>query len=769
MVAAAIALGAALAVAPATMATAQMLGPQWVQLVAGDSHTCGLKNTGQAFCWGMGSNGQLGDGSTTNRSAATPVQMPSGVQFTEITLGESHTCAIGNDSKAYCWGMGLGGRLGDGTESDRSAPVPVDMPSGVSFRGISGTGHHTCAIGNDSKTYCWGQNSHGQVGDGTTTSRLGPVQVNSPSGVIFTQVAAGYSHTCAIGNDSKTYCWGMGQHGEIGDGSLNGRTSPVPVDVPAGVIFTELAPGGAVHSCALGNDNKTYCWGDNSYAQLGNGNFAIQSRPVSVNMPPGIIFQRLTVSASQTCAMGSDNRPWCWGRFAGMDHPAPVAVDPPSGTSFYRVTAGANHTCALANPYNNAYCWGSGHSGQLGNNQNSGQSAPVEVLEAGQAPPGPGGSRLTRVFAGGSHLCGLDENAKAYCWGQNDSGQLGDGTTTSRQAPTAVNTPSGVTFTQFALGSTHTCATGSDTRTYCWGSGFNGVLGNGSTANVSTPTPVDAPPGVTLTGLSTQGFHTCGLGSNATTYCWGQNAEGQVGDGTTTNRLSPVPVNAPGGVTFTQIAAGHNHTCAIGSDSKVYCWGLGQNGAMGNGGTSNQSAPGLVTLPGGVTFTQVASGQNHSCAIGGDNRTYCWGFNGNSQVGNGNTTSQPIPVPVAVPGGAALTEVAANFNFTCGLGNDSRAYCWGSGWGYQTESSTPVATITMPVPFTRLSVGSALCAQGNDNSAYCWSGYDPPGVILAGGAVAGGDRMVNVIWNDQMTGTQREYMAICRGCGPRAD
>jgi alpha-tubulin suppressor-like RCC1 family protein len=267
-----------------------------------------------------------------------------------------------------------------------------------------------------------------------------------------------------------------------------------------------------------------------------------------------------------------------------------------------------------------------------------------------------------------------------------------------------------VTFTQFAVGSMHTCATGSDARTYCWGGGVNG-------GNVSTPTAVDTPPGVNLTGLTTQGFHTCGRGSNAITYCWGQNAEGELGDGTTTNRSSPTPVSAPSG----------------------------------------------------VTFSKITSGQNHSCAIGDDSRTYCWGFNGSYQVGTGNTANQLTPVAVVIPGGAALTEVAASYNFTCGLGNDTRVYCWGWGWGYNLESSSPVATITMPVPFSNLSAGNTLCAQGNDNWAYCWSGNDPPGVLVTGGVPASGERMINVIWNDQMSGAVREYLAICRGCGPRMD
>jgi alpha-tubulin suppressor-like RCC1 family protein len=766
MVAAAIALGAALAVAPAAMATAQMLGPQFVKLVAGHSHTCGLKNTGQAFCWGMGNNGKRGAGGAIDRLTPVPVPLPSGVQFTELALGESHTCALGNDSKAYCWGQGWAGKLGDGTTTDRQTPAPVIMPGGTLFSGITSSGHHTCAMGNDGYAYCWGRNPSGQLGTGNFVNQDRPTQVNNPAGVTFAQISAGDTHTCAIGNDQKTWCWGMGQNGAIGNGSTADQPNPVPVDVPSGVIFLELAGGGG-HSCATGNDNKIYCWGLNNNAQLGNGNNTNQLRPVQVNAP-GLSHMSLTLNSNRSCTMGQDNRPWCWGWVNGMEQRTPVSTDAPSGTSFYSVTAGANHACSLANPYNNAYCWGTGANGRLGNHQTADQHSPVEV-GAAQAPPGPSGTPLTQVSVGNSHMCGIDQTAKAYCWGLNQQGQLGDGTTTIRQTPTAVNAPAGVSFTQFALGSVHTCATGNDARTYCWGAGSTGALGNGSTADVPTPTPVDTPPGVTLTGLTAESGHTCGLGSNAITYCWGSNYTGELGNGTTSNGLRPMPVNAPTGVTFTQIAAGGSHTCGIGNDSRAYCWGLGINGAMGNGSTADQLTPGPVTMPGGVAFTKITSGQNHSCAIGDDNRTYCWGFNGNYQVGNGTSANQLTPVAVVVPGGAVLTEVAASSNLTCGLGNDTRVYCWGWGWGYNMESTAPVATITMPVPFTNLSAGSALCAKGNDNLAYCWSGNDTPGVVLAGGMSTGGERMVNVIWNDQMSGALREYLAICRGCGPRAE
>ncbi|BCJ47590.1 hypothetical protein GCM10010168_19480 [Actinoplanes ianthinogenes] len=360
------------------------------------------------------------------------------------------------------------------------------------------------------------------------------------------------------------------------------------------------------------------------------------SRSLTVVRP--VQFVQVTVGEFHTCGLGSDTATYCWG--AGQPAPAPVAA--PAGVSLTQLTAGESHTCGLGSD-TATYCWGSGGWGQLGTGDTASRPAPMPVA----APPG---VSFTQVTAGGDHTCALGSDTATYCWGRGEYGVLGNGGTADQPAPVPVTTPAGVTFTQVTAGETHTCALGSDTEIYCWGNNGNGQLGNGGTTGQRVPVPVVAPPGVSLTRLTAGGFHTCAQGSDATTYCWGGGFSGQLGNNDPTSQSAiPVPVAAPAGVTFIHLTTGEDHTCALGSDITAYCWGRGENGRLGNGGVANQPVPVPVAAPAGVVFTQLAAGEHHTCALGNDATTYCWGRGDYGQLGDGGTADQSSPVAVVIP------------------------------------------------------------------------------------------------------------------------
>jgi alpha-tubulin suppressor-like RCC1 family protein len=366
-------------------AAAQSAEIQIVHLTAGSGHTCGLSSEGMAYCWGRAAEGQLGDGRTTYRSGPVAVLTPAGVSFTQLTAGQGHTCGLGSDSKTYCWGFNDRGQLGDGSTSNRSAPVAVNTPAGVSFTGLSAGDRNTCGLGSDGKTYCWGTNDHGQLGDGGAAPRPTPGAVNMPAGVSFTQLSGGAYHTCALGNDAKTYCWGMGGNGQLGDGANTTRSSPVVATAPAGVSFTQLAVG-SFHTCARGSDNKSYCWGLNENGPLGNGATANTSGLVEVISPAGVSFTHLVAGTIHTCGLGSDAK---------------------------------------------TYCWGYGRYGQLGNGDTANRLTPAPIIA-------PAGVTFTGLIAGWYHTCGLGSDTKTYCWGLNETSQLGDSGTMDRSTPIAV-------------------------------------------------------------------------------------------------------------------------------------------------------------------------------------------------------------------------------------------------------------------------------------------------------------------------------------------
>ncbi|MET8153808.1 RCC1 domain-containing protein [Actinoplanes sp. NPDC049668] len=366
--------------------------------------------------------------------------------------------------------------------------------------------------------------------------------------------------------------------------------------------------------------------------------------------PAGGVTTQVDAGDSHSCARGRDGRAYCWGDGSSgqlgngdvVRHSSPVAVTAPAGVSFTQLTAGYRQTCGLGSDAR-AYCWGSNYSGELGNGDNTNRSTPVAV----KSPAA--GVSFTQLTAGYSHTCGLGGDARAYCWGAGSLGELGDGASTSRSTPVAVRSP--VSFTQVSAGISHTCGLGGDARAYCWGSGLSGELGNGDTRIRSTPVAVTAPaPGVTFTRIAAGFSNACGLGSDSRAYCWGSGGFGQLGDGASTDRSTPVAVKSP--VTFTQISPGVHHTCGLGGDARAYCWGDGSSGQLGDGETTNRSTPVAVTAPApGVNFTRISAGSGFTCGLGSDARTYCWGANRYHQLGHGDIRTHLTPVAVRLPKG----------------------------------------------------------------------------------------------------------------------
>ena len=272
-------------------------------LGAGGLHTCALKGDGKVACWGDNSQGQLGDGSTTNR--ATPTVVPNVNDAVAVAASsESHTCALIADGAAVCWGDNWTGQLGDGSTMDRSIPTLV---SGLSDAVALTTGSlHTCALKSDGTVACWGYNSSSQLGDGTTTYRLTPTVVPGLSGVV--SVGAGGAHTCALKGDGTVACWGRDS---VDDGAITPHATPKAV---AGLSDVVSLAVGDKHTCALKGDGTVACWGDDTHGQLGIDNpnsFAFTPQPTVVPGLSGV----LTVAAGRfhTCALKADGSVICWG------------------------------------------------------------------------------------------------------------------------------------------------------------------------------------------------------------------------------------------------------------------------------------------------------------------------------------------------------------------------------------------------------------------------------------------------------------------------
>jgi len=488
-----------------------------------------------------------------------------------VTAGASHTCALTGRGGVKCWGANASGQLGDGTMVQRLTPVDVvALASGASTVGAGGD--HTCALLTSGGVQCWGANRHGELGVGAVTPRTTPSNVYGlASGV--QSIATGQFHTCAMSGTTPS-CWGDNTAGQLGTGSLLQQLVSVDVfGLSSGV--TRLATGG-YHTCIVTNTAALKCWGDNTYGQLGIGNTQEQNIPVTV---PGLSSNASMVSAGQyhTCALTTGGGVKCWGSNSvgqlgdgtTTDRSRPVdVVGLTSGVT--AIAAGHHHTCALVK--GGVQCWGDNTYGQLGDGTTTQRDTPVQVLGLG--------SPVIGITGGGDHACAITVSNGLKCWGANGFGQLGDGTTVQRTTPVdVVGLTSGVV--QVTGGGLSTCARTSGGALTCWGDNENGQLGDGTTVQEDTPVDVSgfqsgAP------WIAAGGLHACAMTPAGGAMCWGRNTSGEVGDGTTTDRLLPVPVsNLSSGVRI--LSGGISHTCAITTSGGLKCWGRNDSGQTGDG------------------------------------------------------------------------------------------------------------------------------------------------------------------------------------------
>jgi alpha-tubulin suppressor-like RCC1 family protein len=297
------------------------------------------------------------------------------------------------------------------------------------------------------------------------------------------------------------------------------------------------------------------------------------------------------------------------------------------------VAAGGDHTCGLTTG-GAAVCWGRNDQGQLGRGGTPGNPAlPAPVATT---------LRFALLVSGSGHSCGLATGGLTYCWGLDFAGQLGDGGTTFSDTPRPAITDTA--FATLSAGSNHTCALTTGGRAFCWGANPLGQLGDSTRANRGTPVAVAGA--LVFTRLSAGGVHTCGLTATGAGYCWGANIAGQLGTGTADSlEISPQPV--AGGLRFRVIAAGGAHTCGLTTDSLAYCWGNNADGELGAGATSSQPTTMPVPVSGALHFADLHAGSAHTCGITGAQIVYCWGLGLRGQLGQVTLHTSAVPLRVA--------------------------------------------------------------------------------------------------------------------------
>ncbi|NTV40959.1 MAG: hypothetical protein HGA61_01670 [Candidatus Moranbacteria bacterium] len=672
-------------------------------IASGENFSLALKSDGTVLAWGENTFGQLGDDSTSGALFPVEVVGAEGSGFLEnisaISAGENFSLALKSDGTVWAWGRNNVGQLGDGLLSDSEVPIQIHDSTGVGFlegiSKISAGASHSLALKADGTgmVFAWGLNDQGQLGTGNFTNRSLPTQVRDLGGAgLLTNVSnisTGLNHSMIIKNDKSAWAWGLNSFGQLGDSTILSRNLPTQIFGIGGsgsLSNISMIAGGESHSLAFQSDGTLLSWGRNNFGQIGSGGNSDLHFPERVSGPAsGSLTDVVAVSSgyAHSLALKSDGTVWSWGwngygqlgDTSTVDKLTPVQVVGENGTGFLNgvtaIAAGYAHSMALLED-NTIVAWGWASSGQLGyKTVASGgyvdKYYPVHVLDSS----GVGNlSNVISISSSDQHSVALVNDginpSTLFAWGGNIFGQIGDNTNENRFIPVQVHNTGNIgnlmDVVSVSAGSGHTVAVKSDGTVWAWGHNDKGQLGNNTRDNSWLPVQVldETASGNLFLGtgelvsVSAGSSHTLALTSDGNTlWAWGSNSNGQLGDGTTNEKLIPIKTRGIGGVGYlsgiSSIKTGLGHSLALFLDGQVSAWGSGGYGQLGNGTNGNSSFPGYVlNASGGGNISNisfVAAGENQTLAVSVDNNVVSgWGLNNKGQLGINNIRNKSLPV-----------------------------------------------------------------------------------------------------------------------------
>ena len=628
-----------------------------IAIGAGDSYSLALAADGTVWAWGYNGSGQLADGTGTTRTLAQQVGDANGrplVGITAIAAGSDHALALKSDGRVLAWGYNGYGQLGDNTTSSRQRAALVLDDGYLALTGIvaiAAGGRHSLALDRDGQVFAWGYNGYGQLGEGSTTNRYLPEWVVGADGFPLKHIraiAAGESHSLALGSGFNLLGWGRNEQGQLGDGGRTDRrwaAAVVDADGSPPTQVQQVAAGGS-HALALRVDGTLLGWGDNGYGQVGDG--SQWDRPWAVVVWDGNLVPIGTIGRPVAADSDGDGTP------DGSD----------AFPSDRRYHLDSDHD-GMADE------WEQAHFGNLTtaavNHDSDGDGVSDLDEFAHDSDPRLAPARQGRpIAAGGYHSLALQSDGTLLAWGGNGYGQLGDGTTVAQSHPKRISAVSGIAAV--AAGAYHSLALGRDGRVWAWGYNGNGQLGDGTTTSRSVPVAVRDSLGNPLAGIiaiTAGDRHSLALRADGTVLVWGYNGYGQLGDGSTTQSGVPRLLREQNGGAITRIiaiGAGSNHSVALKADGHLLGWGYNGSGQLGDDSSSSRyrAVPALdaehrplttvagVSAQGDFTLVRLADGHAQAC-----------GYNGYGQLGDGTTRSHGYPLPVVAGGYLPVTGVSA--------------------------------------------------------------------------------------------------------------
>jgi len=745
-----------------------------VQISAGGSHNCVILNDASLQCWGDNSNGQLGDGTDVDKS--TPISVNFGLKkVLAVSTGSSHTCALLDDRSLECWGSNEFGQLGDGSNVDVYVPSTVVL--GGSAVAVSSGNGHTCSLLSDKTLKCWGDNTYGQLGDGTQVSQWSPLVIESD----ISSIDSGSNHNCLIDINQILKCWGNNNMGQVGDGTTGMTLLPTEISLGPVINPLSISSGGSI-SCAVTSNDLLKCWGEIS------ADSTPVTSPIMMDLPRWTyinsaerdldgdsemnIFDTHVVgdldgdgfadgddydddnpTKAKYCPVPTYGRYVCLSPTKGfyVDTPGTALKSPARVGHYVAVDGASSDTPCSEGTYQSLTGQTSCNDARAGYYVESPQSEFDTPCPGGTYNPGTGSTSesdcrgsdpgynvpiLTHISLGSFHSCSILDDGSVSCWGSNEFGQLGDGTRENKHVPNKVLLPLGKRVESLSSGSYHNCAIIDDDTLRCWGSNEFGQLGDGTTIERTNPVIISLGVGKTATSVSSGEGHTCAIMDDKTIKCWGDNSNGQLGDGTKSSSSSPIAISLGSQDLALSISSGSYHTCALTTDREVKCWGDNYHGQLGLGDNVDRLSPKLVNLPVNGTVISISSGSFHTCAALSNAEVYCWGFNAYGQLGDFSTNNSNVPVKARLLENQIPTQVSSGVFHTCSLLDGGGIACWGDntvgqlGDGTLISSTIPIIADS-PVDSSALSISVGQrhsCAIMDDATLYCW-GYNEFGQL----------------------------------------
>jgi alpha-tubulin suppressor-like RCC1 family protein len=667
--------------------------------------SCAIATDGSLKCWGKNTNGQIGDGTTTDR--LTPVSI-GGITFAvQGDGGDQNNCIVEKTGQLKCWPVS-------------GVRTPVSIAGATDAKYVSTSWNFTCYVTAGGNVKCLGSNSYGQLGNGTWSDSSTPVTVSGLTGVSTVSSKSG-GHSCALKTDGAVYCWGLNDHGQLGNGNKDNKNTPQYVSLGGKAI--DVTTSGSM-SCAVLENKTTRCWG--GFTNDSSNDFM---NPQTIT---GITnANQITAGTAFSCSQHVDKSVKCWGtNIYGQlgngtinspnyqAHTSQVSVT--GITDSFQIETGRYHSCSLLNSCG-IRCWGlnsSDTTGALGNGTSTSSATPVTVTGIDVCPsPSPAATNKPSIFASEQTTCIINKSKQVKCWGYAQyTGALGTGAWEDRTTPSSVIVSDAVQGDGGYLGN---CVVLSNGYLSCWGTVSN-IL------HTTTPTlqfgVIDAKQ------VSVSRETICYLTVSGTVKCKGTNNHGQLGNGTWSDSSSFVDVLGLSNITkITSSTAIDDNTagsCALRNDGKVFCWGYGGNGAIGDG-TYDSKNNAYTEVSGISNAIDISAHGDMRCAVLSDNTVTCWGAFRTSPSLERSTT------PVAASGMTNISHISGGDVSTfCGKNADgSGVKCWGdnSYYGYRGDGSTSfyyTNTANTVVSLSNVqsmdSGGTHSCAILNDCSVKCW-------------------------------------------------